>query len=134
MSVEIHIVGGAIGSREGADRRSCLSELEAQAGAVIVFDGIVRGMEEGRELAALEYEHYEPMASRQLHSLAEDVTLRHGLIGLRCEHSRGRVGVGECSMRVTIWSAHRNEGLAGMGEFIDRLKKDVPIWKRVVWA
>jgi len=36
------------------------------AGALLVFDGIVRHMEDGRELAALDYEVYEPMATQQL--------------------------------------------------------------------
>ncbi len=128
MSVEIHIVDGPLGLDASAP-----GEGRDGAGAVIVFDGIVRGREEGRPLAALTYEAYEPMASRELAKLGDDIARKHGLLGLRCVHSRGRVGVGECSMRVTIWSAHRAEGLAAMGEFIDRLKQDVPIWKRVVW-
>jgi molybdopterin synthase catalytic subunit len=126
MSVGVHIVDGAVRAEAaGSDVRP--------AGAVLVFDGVVRPIEEGRELAALEYHAYEPMATRELAALGEDVVRKHGLMGLRCVHSRGRVGVGECSMRVTIWSAHRAGALAGMGEFIDRLKKDVPIWKKPVW-
>ncbi len=126
MSVEIHIVEGAVGVETTA--------AAPGAGAVLVFDGVVRGVEEGRDLAALEYEVYEPMASQQLGALAADVVRSHGLMGLRCIHSRGRVGVGKCSLRVTICSAHRAEALAGMGEFIDRLKRDVPIWKKPIWV
>ena len=139
MSVEIHIVQGAIGAtaerseERAGDVLSLPRIAQLEIGAELVFDGIVRRMAGGREVAALEYEVYEPMASRQLGTLGEDVTRKHGLIGLRCVHSRGRVGVGECSMRVTIWSAHRAPALVGMGEFIDRLKLDVPIWKKVVW-
>ena len=126
MSVEIHIVEEAVGPEQTASAEG--------AGAVLVFDGVVRAMEEGRELVALEYEVYEPMATQQLVALAGDVVRSHGLIGLRCVHSRGRVAVGACSMRVTICSAHRAAALAGMGEFIDRLKKDVPIWKKPLWV
>lgn len=126
MSIEIHIVGGPIRGHTAVQPRTA-------AGASIVFDGIVRPKEDGRTLAALSYEYYEPMASEQLRVLAEDILQKHSLIALRCEHSRGRVNVGECSMRVIIWSAHRKEALAAMGEFIDRLKKDVPIWKSVIW-
>ncbi len=127
MSVEIHIIDGPIRTHANASPRD-------SAGALVVFDGIVRGMEDGRSLAALSYEHYEPMASQQLRALAEDIVTKHALLALHCHHSRGRVNVGECSMRVIIHSAHRKEALAAMGEFIDRLKRDVPIWKSVIWA
>ena len=126
MSVEIHIVDGPVRPESAGPAMG--------AGAMLVFDGIVRRMEDGRELAALEYEVYEPMASQQLIALAEELVRTHGLMGLRCVHSRGQVAVGECSMRVTICSAHRAAALSGMAEFIDRLKKDVPIWKKPVWT
>jgi molybdopterin synthase catalytic subunit len=34
---------------------------------------------------------------------------------------------------LTIDSAHRVEALLAMGEFIDRMKIDVPLWKRPVF-
>ena len=130
MSVQVHIVDGPIGA--AAERAD--STNQGAAGAVVVFDGVVREMEDGKRLAGLTYEAYEPMASRELLRLAEDVAAKHDLIGLACRHSRGFVGVGECSMRVVVRSAHRTAALVAMGEFIDRLKKDVPIWKSPVWA
>jgi molybdopterin synthase catalytic subunit len=39
---------------------------------------------------------------------------------------------GQCSFRLQVASAHRAEALAAMTEFIDRLKRDVPIWKSPV--
>ncbi len=102
------------------------------AGAAVVFEGIVRGMEDGARIAGLEYRVYEPMASRELTRLAEDVAGRHELIAMDVEHSRGTVPVGACSFRLRVWSAHRKEALAAMDEFIDRMKRDVPIWKSAV--
>lgn len=148
MSIEIHIIDGAIPHTPGMSEsgggaseshghtqpHDTLSRHAAYPGAIVTFDGIVRPTEEGRPLAALSYEHYEPMASEQLRALAEDILQKHALIALQCLHSRGRVNIGECSMRVIVCSAHRKEALAAMGEFIDRLKKDVPIWKSVIWT
>lgn len=110
-------------------------ELEAAgAGAVLTFEGIVRPLEDARPLRALRYEAYEPMASRELARLAAETVARHGLLALAVHHSRGRVPVGECSLRLVIRSAHRAEALAAAAEFIDRLKRDVPIWKHPEWA
>jgi len=102
------------------------------AGAYLVFEGIVRPLEGIEPIVALEYEAYEPMATRELTRLAHDILARHALAAISVEHSRGRVPAGACSFRLRIWSGHRKEGLAAMDEFIDRMKRDVPIWKRVV--
>lgn len=99
------------------------------AGAIVVFEGVVRAEEDGRTIAALLYEAYEPMASAMLAQLAEAVAQRHGLLSVRVEHSRGRVPVGQCSFRLQVASRHRKAALAAMDEFIDRMKADVPIWK-----
>ncbi len=124
MSVQVQIVEGPL---VPTPRR----KIEG-AGALVEFEGIVRGQEEGRAIAALEYQVYEPMASRELVRLAEELIARHGVIEMSVEHSRGSVRVGECSFRLRVWAKHRKEALAAMDEFIDRMKRDVPIWKSAV--
>jgi molybdopterin synthase catalytic subunit len=74
------------------------------------------------------------MAQRVLQALAEELSCRHGLIGLTVEHSRGRVAVGQCSFRLQVTAPHRQPALVAMGQFIDRMKQDAPIWKSPVWA
>jgi molybdopterin molybdotransferase len=44
-------------------------------------------------------------------------------------HRIGVVPVGEAAIYVGIAGRHRAEAFALLGEFMDRLKKDVPIWK-----
>lgn len=129
MSVSVAILDGPLPP-------SSQSELVGGAGcgAWVCFEGIVRAAEDRRAITALRYEAYEPMARNLLTELAEEVLSRHGLIGVHVVHSRGIVPVGACSFRLTILAAHRKPALAAMDEFIDRMKKDVPIWKNAVWA
>ena len=122
MSVTVRIIDGPLPPK--ADAWSIPG-----AGATLCFDGIVRPEENGRTIAALNYEAYEPMASKMLTRIAAELLQRHNLIAIVVEHSRGRVGVGEVSYRLRIASKHRKEGIAALDEFTDRLKKDVPIWK-----
>lgn len=124
MSVEVRISDGPL---------PAVSRGAAGAGAVVCFEGVVRGEEDGRALDALDYEAYEPMASRELAALAERSVHKHALLGIDVWHSRGRVAVGEVSFRLIVRAAHRAEGLAAMSEFIDEMKRDVPIWKSPVW-
>ena len=109
-------------------------DLDQHAGALVVFEGIVLPREDGRPITALDYEAYQPMAATQLRRLGEEMVRRHGLLGLSVEHSRGRIRVGECSFRLRIASRHRPEALRATEQFIDRLKRDVPIWKTAVFA
>ena len=111
-------------SREADDRQG--------VGSRVRFEGIVRGLENDERLAAIDYEVYEPMASRILEAIAQEEAQREGVRSITVLHSRGRVGVGEVSFACEVRSAHRAEGLAALGAFIDRMKRDVPIWKRLV--
>lgn len=123
MSTTVRIIDGALGNPAPA------LPPAAQFGAAIVFDGVVRADEGGRTIRALAYEVYEPMASNMLTELGREMLAKHGLVAIMVEHSRGEVPVGQRSFRLTVHALHRAEALAAVGEFIDRMKRDVPIWK-----
>jgi molybdopterin synthase catalytic subunit len=125
MSVAVEILDGPLPDRP--------PQRWAGAGAIVAFEGIVRELEQGRPLDALDYQVYEPMAGRVLARIGELVAARHGLIAMHIAHSRGRVRVGDVSFRLVVAAPHRKEALGAIDEFIDRLKRDVPIWKRPLW-
>lgn len=109
-------------------------------GAVLRFEGVVRRMEPSagntpalHELLALDYSTYDPMALEQLEALARGVLERHGLNSVLALHSRGRVDVGMVSFVLELTAPHRAETLAAAADFIDRMKRDVPIWKTPIW-
>jgi molybdopterin synthase catalytic subunit len=129
MSIKVHIVDGPLAA--AAPWPAAEGGL---AGAVLCFEGVARRLENDRQINALDYEAYEPMASRQMQRLAEQITRDFGLLGVFVEHSRGRVPVGQCSFRLRVASPHRKEALNAVDYFIDRLKQDVPIWKSPVYA
>lgn len=126
MSVQVRLTHGPLAARPAS------TPLDG-VGAVLVFEGVVRPREGDGVIEALEYEAYEPMATTMIQRLAESLVAEHGLTAIEIEHSVGRVAVGEVSFRLTIQSPHRAEGLRGAAAFIDRLKQDVPIWKRPIW-
>lgn len=123
MSVDVAILHGPLGPADAP--LSCPG-----AGAVLLFEGVIRPDEHGAPIDAIDYEVYRPMAEETLHALASDALRRFGLLAVRVRHSEGVVGVGECSFRLEITSAHRAEALEAMAWFIDRMKQDAPIWKR----
>jgi molybdopterin synthase catalytic subunit len=99
------------------------------AGAVVRFEGRVRGEEKGAAIDALEYEAYEPMAAQQMEKIARELGALHPCLVVRVRHRVGRVPVGEAAILVEIGAKHRAEAFAFLAEFMNRLKQDVPIWK-----
>jgi molybdopterin synthase catalytic subunit len=101
-----------------------------EVGAWVEFAGIVRGIEDGRRIAALEYEAYETMALRVMREILATLAAQHPCEAVRVIHRVGVVPVGETAIWIGAASSHRREALALVTEFMDRLKLDVPIWKR----
>lgn len=99
-------------------------------GAWVEFRGVVRGEENGQPIAALEYEAYAPMAEREMRRILEAIACRQPCLFGRVIHRVGVIPVGEMAIYVGVAGRHRAEAFALLAEFMDRLKQDVPIWKR----
>jgi len=98
-------------------------------GAVVEFQGIVRGIEAGKPITALDYECHMEMAKAQLGRIGEEVAAFYKLQDFVVLHRIGVIHVGEASLYLRAVSPHRREAFAAAMELIERLKKDVPIWK-----
>jgi molybdopterin synthase catalytic subunit len=106
----------------------------AGAGAVVDFWGVVRPIEDGREIEGIDYDAHREMAEHQLKRIAEQAAERFGLKRVIIHHRIGFVAVGEASLFLRVASPHRNEGFLGSQWIVDELKKKVPIWKRPAFA
>jgi MoaE-MoaD fusion protein len=103
-------------------------------GATVMFIGTVRRESHGRIVERIEYEAYEPMASRQLELIAEQVRTEIGAHDLRIVHRHGSVALGEVAVVIAATAAHREQAFAACRAAIERIKIDVPIWKRELTA
>lgn len=111
-------------------RVSALALPSREVGAAVEFSGIVRETENGRALAGLHYEAYEPMATRLLDRIFDELNAAHPCAAVHFIHRLGWVPVGEASLFLRVLAAHRGEALLFLAAAIDRMKADVPIWKR----
>ena len=101
-----------------------------EIGACAEFSGIVRETENDRALAGLHYEAYEPMAAQHLDRIFDALAAAHPCAAVHFIHRLGWVPVGEASLFIRVLAAHRGEALRFLAAAIDRMKADVPIWKR----
>ena len=100
------------------------------AGAVVDFWGVVRLLEDSREIEGIDYDAHQEMAEHQLKRIAEQAAERFGLKLVIIHHRIGFITVGEPSLFLRVASSHRSEGFRGSQWIVDELKKKVPIWKR----
>lgn len=104
-------------------------EVDHRCGASVEFRGIVRDEERGASIAALIYEAYEAMAVRVMRRILEEESARHPCERVVVRHRHGRIAVGETAVLVWIAARHRGEAFALLAAFMDRLKREAPIWK-----
>ncbi len=101
-----------------------------RAGAVLVFTGTVRDHNEGRSVDQLEYEAYAEMAEKLMAELGAEMTARWGLERVAMVHRVGPLAIGEVAVAVGVSAGHRQEAFEACRYGIDRLKAEVPIWKK----
>ncbi len=97
-------------------------------GAVVVFTGVVRDHDGGRSVSALEYQAH-PDAERFLRQCCEQVSERTGL-PVAAVHRVGQLTIGDPALVAAVAAPHRAEAFAACAELVERIKAEVPIWKR----
>jgi len=101
-----------------------------QYGAISLFVGTVREVNEGRSVSAIEYSSYKSMAGAELERILEEAEARFAVSALIVEHRIGLLALGEVSVAIAAAHAHRAPALDCTRYVIEEIKKRVPIWKK----
>ena len=101
-------------------------------GAVVVFLGTVRNHHAGRTVEKLTYSAYRKMAADTLARIVSDLEAQGTRVAIL--HRLGEVPVGEASVVIAVGSPHRAAAYEASRTALERLKAEVPIWKREHYA
>lgn len=101
-----------------------------KAGAIGTFSGIVREFDAETKTSRLEFEKYEPEASKVLDRIREKIKQKEGILEVLIHHKTGVIEAGEDIVYIVIASAHRTELFPALSEAIERVKVEAPIWKK----
>ncbi|MGQ0383433.1 MAG: ThiF family adenylyltransferase [Gammaproteobacteria bacterium] len=113
------------------DTGALSAAIEAPAaGGFCAFEGRVRDHSEGRRVAGLEYEAFEPLALAEGQRIVAEAARRHGALAARCVHRLGALAIGDVAVWVGAAAPHRAEAFAACREIIDEIKHRLPIWKK----
>jgi len=117
--------------KEPIDVSAAIDSVRAERfGGLDVFLGVVRSQNEGREVTLLEYEAYGSMAQKQLERIARGIQEELGDVALSAVHRIGALEVGDTAVVCVAAAAHRGEAFRACRMLIDRIKAEVPVWKR----
>jgi molybdopterin synthase catalytic subunit len=103
-------------------------------GAEVCFLGRVRLMEEERALRGIEYSAYSPMAEDSLATIHREALERFGAHKCQVRHRTGFVAAGETSIAIIVATPHSGEAFDLCRHYLHRIKTEVPIWKKPIFA
>ena len=99
-------------------------------GAVLLFLGAVRQVNDGRDVTGIDYAAYEAMAMRELEAIVAEGAAKFGTDDIAVQHRLGELAVEDVSVAIAVGHAHRDMAYAASRWVIEELKRRVPIWKR----
>lgn len=117
-----------------ATEEAALRQQAGDAGALVVFQGMVRGNDNAHRLQALHLEHYPGVTEDEITRIARAAAQRWPVMACRVVHRVGRLGVGEGIVLVIVASSHRSASFAAAEYLMDYLKTEAPFWKREEFA
>lgn len=106
----------------------------ADAGGVVIFEGVVRNHHAGRAVRFLEYEGYAPLAIAAGEAILAEAHARWPLSAALGCHRVGHLEIGEAAVWIGVASAHRAEAFQACAFIMDEVKARVPVWKRETFA
>lgn len=107
---------------------------DPRAGAVLTFEGRVRNHNAGHAVGHLEYQAYPALALATGQRILDEEVARHGIMGAHAVHRTGPLQIGDLAVWVGVASAHRGPAFDAARAIMERLKYELPIWKKETYA
>lgn len=105
---------------------------DRRAGAVVSFSGTVRDHDEGRGVKALDYLTH-PTADEVIAEIAAEFAKVPGVRALAVQHRFGALKIGDVALGCVVAAEHRKTAFDVCGQLVDRVKAEMPIWKRQIF-
>lgn len=106
-----------------------LSRSSSDTGAVAVFVGSVRGLNRGKRVEMLYYDHVEGALERVMESIAREEAGKWGLRGVAIYHYVGERRPGEYTLIVAVSGVSRTSVYPALESIVERVKREAPVFK-----
>jgi molybdopterin synthase catalytic subunit len=98
-------------------------------GAISIFLGAVRDVNDGRSVTSIDYSAYVAMAQGEMDQIVAEARDRFGVGAIAVEHRVGSLELGDISVAIAAAHQHRAPALDATRFVIEQIKTRVPIWK-----
>jgi molybdopterin synthase catalytic subunit len=103
---------------------------QTDVGALALFVGCVRDLNEGLDVSAMTLEHYPEMTQRCLEKIVQEARGRFDIKGVRVIHRFGTLYPTDQIVMVAVASKHRGLAFDACEFIMDYLKTQAPFWKK----
>ena len=139
-AVDVEAAAEALSSTEPFETLESLvtrvkeSSRADRSGAIATFTGRVRARDgpDDQPTEYLEFEKYEGVADERMADLESELIDRDGVQDVELYHRTGVVERGEDIVYVVVLAGHREEAFRTVEDGINRLKEEVPLFKKEV--
>jgi molybdopterin synthase catalytic subunit len=103
---------------------------DPSAGASVLFAGTVRDHSDAGAVSGLDYEAWDERAIALMEAIGGELFDRWPVRKVALLHRTGHLDLGEVSVLVCCTAPHRAEAFEAARHGIERIKHEVPIWKK----
>ncbi len=103
---------------------------DSRAGAEVIFDGRIRNHNDGHHVESLVYQAYPSLAQKIGQRILEEEAKKAGALRVIGVHRTGQLAVGDAAVWLGVASAHRHEAFEAARVIMERIKYELPIWKK----
>ena len=102
----------------------------ARFGALSVFVGSMRDMNQGEMVESMELEYYPEMTQASLEDMVRRAMIDYALGDVLLLHRVGQILPTEPIVLIAVWSVHREDAYSANRQIMEALKSEAPFWKK----
>ena len=117
------------------DRKLCEERFSDKgSGGVVVFEGRVRDVNDGKTVSALEYEAYHELCITEARVIFDEARRLFDIREAFGWHRDGFLELGDIAVWIGVSARHRGDAFKACRYIIDEIKHRLPIWKKEHYA
>lgn len=108
--------------------------IDPKCGGTVIFVGTAREFTDNKRTIYLVYDAYKEMAERMLADIGDEIMTQYPNTKVAIHHRLGRLEITDIAVVIAVAAPHRAEAFSACRYAIEKIKKDVPIWKKEYYS
>ena len=110
--------------------RDLITEASGDAGALVLFQGMVREFDQETPLEMMTLEHFPGLTEKEIERIIIEAKQRWDIAGCRVIHRVGELRADDPIVLLIVTAKHRLHAFLAAEFIMDYLKTEAPFWKK----